>query len=50
MAGLPNRPLVRDSDPSTPLLKTCLNVLKNDIKHLLRQKQSGFFCKHEKAA
>ena len=50
MAGLPNRPLVRDSDPSTPLLKTCLNVLKNDIKHLLRQKQTGFFCKHKKAA
>ena len=28
----------------------CLNVLKNDIKHILRQKQTGFFCKHKKAA
>ena len=25
-------------------------MLKNDIKHLLRQKQTGFFCKHKKAA
>ena len=25
-------------------------MLKNDIKHLLRQKQMGFFCKHKKAA
>ena len=28
----------------------CLNVLKNNIKHILRQKQTGFFCKHKKAA
>ena len=25
-------------------------MLKNDIKHILRQKQTGFFCKHKKAA
>ena len=24
-------------------------MLKNDIKHILRQKQTGFFCKHKKA-
>ena len=25
-------------------------MLKNNIKHILRQKQTGFFCKHKKAA
>ena len=25
-------------------------MLKNNIKHILRQKQKGFFCRHKKAA